>query len=323
MKPEYSRRKPPVRPVMAPVEIIIDQWLEKDKTQPPRQRHTAKRIQERLREEDGFDGAESTVRYYVAQRRREMGNGNDVFIPLIYAPGQMAQVDFGEAEVIISGEQLTAQIFCLRMCYSKQSFVMALPNQSQESFFEGHVRAFDFLGGVPGQLVYDNLKTAVNKVLKGRDREEQVSFVAFRSHYLFQSRFCTPAQAHEKGLVEGLVGYSRRNFLAPMPEEATWDDLNSYLWEKCKAEGPRRLRGMQTTIGEALALEQHKLLPLPSKPFPCCRLHPVQANGFGSDSPAVGGPTLVTFQTNRYSVPAHHAYEAIWLRAFSDRHQRS
>ena len=112
---------------------------------------------------------------------------------------------------------------------------MALPNQSQEAFFEGHVRAFDFLGGVPGQLVYDNLKTAVNKVLKGRDREEQVSFVAFRSHYLFESRFCNPAQAHEKGLVEGLVGYSRRNFLVPIPEETTWDDLNSYLWEKCKA----------------------------------------------------------------------------------------
>jgi len=115
MKPEYSRRKPPVRPVMAPVKVIIDQWLEQDKTQPPKQRHTAKRIHERLKAEYEFDGAESTVRHYVAQRRRELGNGNDVFIPLVYAPGQMAQVDFGEAEVIISGEQLTAQIFCLRI----------------------------------------------------------------------------------------------------------------------------------------------------------------------------------------------------------------
>ncbi len=110
MKPEYQRSTPHFRPVMAPVKVIIDQWLEKDKTQPPKQRHTAKRIHDRLKTEYGFDGAESTVRHYVAQRRREMGNGNDVFIPLIYAPGQMAQVDFGEAEVIISGEQLTAQI---------------------------------------------------------------------------------------------------------------------------------------------------------------------------------------------------------------------
>lgn len=309
MKPEYQRRKAHPRPVMGPVEAIIDQWLEKDKTQPPKQRHTAKRIHERLKEEYGFGGAESTVRYYVAQRRREMGNGNDVFIPLSYAPGQMAQVDFGEGEVIISGQQLTAQIFCLRLCYSKQAFVMALPTQSQEAFFEGHVRAFDFLGGVPRQLVYDNLKAAVNKVLKGQDREEQVSFIAFRSHYLFESRFCNVAQAHEKGLVEGLVGYSRRNFLVPIPEQDTWDELNSYLWGKCKAEGSRRLRGMQTTIGQALDLERSKFLPLPSKPFPCCRLHPVQANGFG----------MVTFQTNRYSVPAHCAHEAIWLRAFSDR----
>ena len=115
MKPEYKRRESHSRPVMGPVEDIINQWLEKDKTQPPRQRHTAKRIYERLKEEYGFGGAESTVRYYVAQCRRELGDGNDVFIPLSYAPGQMAQVDFGEAEVLISGEQLTAQIFCLRL----------------------------------------------------------------------------------------------------------------------------------------------------------------------------------------------------------------
>jgi hypothetical protein len=126
--------------------------------------------------------------------------------------------------------------------------------------------------------VYDNLKAAVNKVLKGRDREEQVSFIAFRSHYLFESRFCNVAQAHEKGLVEGLVGYSRRNFLVPIPEQDTWDELNSYLWGKCKAEGSRRLRGMQTTIGQALDLERSKFLPLPSKPFPCCRLHPVRSH---------------------------------------------
>ena len=117
MKPEYQQTKPHSRPVMGPVQGIIDQWLEKDKTQPPKQRHTAKRIHDRLKAEYGFGGAESTVRRYVAQRRRELGNGNDVFIPLVYAPGQMAQVDFGEAEVIIAGEQFTAQIFCLRMCY--------------------------------------------------------------------------------------------------------------------------------------------------------------------------------------------------------------
>jgi hypothetical protein len=157
--------------------------------------------------------------------------------------------------------------------------------------------------------VYDNLKTAVKEVLEGKNREEQTAFIAFRSHHLFESRFCTPAAAHEKGLVEGLVGYARRNWLVPIPEYDTWNELNAYLWQQCHAEGERRLRGMQMTIGEALNIEKSKLLPLPSRPFPCCALRPVQANGFG----------LVTFQTNRYSVPAHQAHEAIWLRAFVDR----
>lgn len=171
------------------------------------------------------------------------------------------------------------------------------------------MRAFTFLNGVPQELVYDNLKAAVKRVLEGRNRQEQAAFIAFRSHYLFESRFCTPGQAHEKGLVEGLVGYTRRNWLVPVPEFATWEDSNRYLLEKCRAESQRRLRGMEMTIGEALALEQAHLLPLPARPFACCTLHPVQPNGFG----------LVTFQTNRYSVPADHAHEPLWLRAFVER----
>jgi len=305
--PKYTHQEPRPSPVLDPVKPIIDRWLAEDQDRPSKQRHTAKRIYERLTNDYSFSGAESTVRRYVGQRRKQMRL--QVFIPLSYAPGQTAQVDFGQAQVVIAGEQLTAQLFCLRLGYSKQPFVTALPSQAQEAFFEGHVRAFTFLGGVPRELVYDNLKVAVKRVLEGRNREEQAAFIAFRSHYLFESRFCTPGQAHEKGLAEGLVGYARRNWLVPPPEHATWDELNAYLLEKCCAEGQRRLRGMEMTIGEALALEQARLLPLPSHSFPCCTLRPVQANGFG----------LVTFQTNRYSVPADHAHEALWLRAFVDR----
>lgn len=305
--PQYSLRESRPEPVLSPVKGIIDQWLKEDEKQPLKQRHTAKRIHERLKAEYGFLGAESTIRRYIGQVRRELHS--DVFIPLSYAPGQIAQVDFGEACAIIGGKQTRAQLFCMKLGYSKQPIAVAMPNQSQESFFEGHVRAFTFLGGVPKQIVYDNLKAAVKKVLQGRAREEQSTFVAFRSHYLFESRFCTPSQAHEKGLVEGLVGYARRNWMVPIPEYDTYDDLNAYLWEKCKAEGAKRLRGMEMTIGEALAIEQSHLLPLPSEPFPCCTLHPVSANGFG----------LVTFQTNRYSVPVSRTHEAKWLRAFSGR----
>jgi hypothetical protein len=182
-------------------------------------------------------------------------------------------------------------------------------SQAQEAFLEGHVRAFTFLGGVPHVLVYDNLKAAVKRILEGSSREEQTAFVAFRSHYLFESRFCNPAQAHEKGLVEGLVGYARRNWLVPTSAFASWEALNAFLSEKCRSEGKRRLRGMGLTMAEAFELEQAYLLRLPGRTYPCCSLHPVQANGFG----------LVSFQTNRYSVPAEHTHEALWLRAFVER----
>jgi transposase len=305
--PRYTAQQSRPSPVLDPVKPIIDRWLVEDEARPRKQRHTARRIYERLTTEYGFTGGESTVRRYVGQRRKRLRT--QVFIPLAYVPGRTSQVDFGEAEVVIASEQLTAQLFCMRLGYSKQPFVTALPTQAQEAFFEGHVRAFDFLGGVPHELVYDNLKVAVNRILEGRNREEQVAFIAFRSHYLFESRFCNPGKAHEKGLTEGLVGYARRNWLVPPPEYATWADLNAYLAERCRAEGQRRLRGMELTIGEALALERAQFLPLPAQPFPCCILRPVRANGFG----------LVTFQTNRYSVPAQHAHEALWLRAFVDR----
>jgi transposase len=305
--PQYTLQEPRSRPVLGPVQAIIDQWLEGDKDRPPKQRHTAKRIYERLTTEYGFTGAESTIRSYVGRRRKQMRA--QVFIPLAYTPGKTGQVDWGEAQVIIAGDPLTAHLFCMRLGYSRHLFVTALPNETQEAFFEGHVRAFDFWGGVPRELVYDNLSTAVKRILEGRSREEQAAFIAFRSHYLFESRFCTPYQAHEKGLVEGVVGYVRRNWFVPPPEYATWDELNAYLLEKSRAEGQRRLRGMETTMGEALALEQAQLLPLPARAFPCCTLRPVQANDFG----------LVTFQTNRYSVPADRTHEALWLRTFVDR----
>ena len=305
--PRYKRRGEKRRRVLGEVTGIIEQWLREDETQPPKQRHTAKRIYERLRSEYGFGGAESTVRHYVSQRRK--AGKSTVFIPLGYQPGEMAQVDFGEAQVVIGGQAVTAHLFCLRLCYSKQPFVMALPTQAQEAFFEGHVAAFAFLGGVPKVLVYDNLKAAVKSVLEGRNREEQSAFIGLRSHYLFESRFCTPGEGHEKGLVEGLVGYARRNWLVPLPSFADWAACNAYLVAHCQAEGRRQLRGMTESIGEAFALEQRRLLSLPTRAYPCCTLRPVRANSFG----------LVTFQTNRYSVPAEHAHEALWLHAYVER----
>lgn len=303
----YTLQRPRCSPVLDPVKPVIDQWLKEDESRPAKQQHTAKRIHERLTIEYGFEGAESTVRRYVGQRRKQARM--EVFLPLEYAPGKVGQVDFGEVQVSIAREQVTAQLFCLRLGYSKQPFVTALPSQAQEAFFEGHVRAFNFLGAVPQELWYDNLKVAVKRMLEGRNREEQDAFIAFRSHYLFESVFCTPRQAHQKGLVEGLVGYARRNWFVPLPAFDTWDELNDYLNAKCRVEGQRRLRGMTETVAERLAQEREQMLSLPAWPYPCCRLHPVQPNGF----------SLVSFQTNRYSVPVEHVHEALWLRAFVDR----
>jgi transposase len=305
--PHYTLQQLRTSPVLDPVRSIIDQWLKEDESRPSKQRHTAKRIYERLTTEYGFQGAESTVRRYVGQQRKLAQP--KVFLPLEYEPGKVGQADFGGVQAIIAREQVTAQLFCLRLGYSKQPFVTALPSQAQEAFFEGQVRAFNFLGAVPRQIWYDNLKVAVKEILEGRNREEQSAFIAFRSHYLFESVFCTPRQAHEKGLVEGLVGYARRNWFVPVPEFATWEDLNAYLEAKCRAEGQRRLRGMEETIAERLDQERGQMLSLPARPYPCFTLRPVQPNGFG----------LVSFQTNRYSVPAEHVHEALWLRAFVDR----
>jgi hypothetical protein len=165
------------------------------------------------------------------------------------------------------------------------------------------------LGGVPQVVVYDNPKVAVKTILEGRSREEQAAFIGLRSHYLFESRFCTPGEGHEKGLVEGLVGYARRNWLVPIPAFASWEAFNAFLLEKCQAEGQRQLRGMEQSIGQAFAVEKERLRRLPVRAYPCCTMRAVRANGFG----------LVTFQTNRYSVPAAHVHEPLWLRAFVER----
>jgi len=295
------------RPVLGPFLATIDRWLSEDEAQPRKQRHTARRIYQRLVAEHGFHGGDSTVREYVRKRRPKQ---KPIFIPLAYEPGQDAQFDFGEALVMMKGRPLTVQLLVGRLCFSKAPFLMAFPNQQQEALFEGHKEAFALFGGVPHAIWYDQLSQAVKRALSGGRSEEQESFIAFRSHYLFQSRFCNPGEGHEKGLVENLVGYARRNFLVPVPEVESFQELNALLKERCLAEAKRRLRGETLTIGELCEKERPHLLPLPSRTFPCCRTVPVHTNGF----------SLVTFQTNRYSVPVEHARgPLLLLRAFVDR----
>jgi transposase len=305
--PVYRRRQPKPRPVLGPYAAVIDQWLVEDQQRPPKQRHTARRIYNRLVAEYGFRGGESTVRQYVRERRP---NRPEVVIPLEHDPSE-AQVDWGVAQVIMAGRQTSVRLFCFRLCYSQKPFVMAFPTERREAFFAGHVTAFSFIGGVPRRITYDNLPTAVQRILKGGRREEQREFIAFRSHYLFESNFCRPGRegAHEKGLVENLVGFGRRNFLVPLPEVDSFEELNALLLARCQASDGRLLADQGRTVREAWEAEQPHLLPLPRFAWPCCTVHVLKSSR----------SSVVRFEGNRYSVPAGYAGRNVLLRAYVDR----
>jgi len=306
----YRLQQPRPSPVMGPYQEIVDRWLLEDRQRPRKQRHTAHRIYERLKDEHQFTGKESTVRRFVRLRKAALRlKRPDVFIPLEFGPGQDAQTDFGEAVVILAGERTVAQYLVMVLGYSTLPFVMAFPHQRQEAFFEGHVAAFEWFGGVPRRIWYDNLKTAVLRVLEGRNREEQTRFTSLRSYYLFESRFCTPGQGHEKGLVENQVGYARRNFMVPLPEADTWAELNAQLLVRCEQEKEHRRRGEQQSIGERWAEEREHLLPLPVTPFESCVYSPAHANH----------ESLVPFDGNAYSVPTIYAPGRVLVKGFVHR----
>jgi transposase len=300
----YTQKVPRAAPVLGPYKTLIDESLAESEQMPKKQRYTSHKIYELIQAE-GYKGSESTVRAYVAKRRKEKKRPQ-VYIPLEFDPGADAQVDWGEAVVEMRGERVTVQIFLMRLCYSRKLFVMAFPNQKQEAFFAGHVQAFHHFQGVPRRISYDNLKVAVQRVLKGRNRKEQETFIIFRSHHLFESHFCTPGQGHEKGRVEKGVGFARRNFLVPIPKVDSFEALNDHLLAACLADDQRRVDRQPMTIGAAWEMERSHLLPLPKKDFKCCVSKPVTLNGFGQ----------VEYETNRYSVPAEDAYRNLVVEAY-------
>ena len=304
--PVYRRTKQPEEPVIGPVKDIIGRWVEEDSDRPRKQRHTAHRIYERLRDEHRFTGAESTVRRYIRTIR---GKKLETFIPLCFDPGQDAQADFGGAAVIMDGRETDVQLFMMRLSYSHRPFVMALPFQKQEAFLAAHVRAFDFFGGVPRRISYDNLTAATARALRGDKRREIDTFVAFRSHYLFASHFCNPGEPHEKGQIENLVGYVRRNWFVPLLRVKDFDELNAYLWRKCLEEDRHVVSGMKASIGEMFAEEKPMLLPLPKRSYECFRLHPVRSNKL----------SIVHFENNAYSVPEGYSSQDLFLKAYVDR----
>jgi len=229
--PPLRGYRPRAKPALEPVVAFIDAILEADTAAPRKQRHTARRIHQRiLAELPGCAVAESTVRNHVRERRQVLGrDAHPTFVPQSYAWGSEAQVDWYEATAELGGDRVTLQVFCMRSMASGAAFHRAYPRATQQAFLEAHEHAFAYFGGVHRVLRYDNLTSAVRKVLRGHRREETVRFVAFRSHWRFEAQFCTPAAGHEKGGVEGEIGYFRRNHWVPVPSAADLDELNKVL----------------------------------------------------------------------------------------------
>jgi transposase len=287
-------------PRLGPYRALIDGWLEADREAPRKQRHTAKRVWQRLVDEHGAEVAETTVRDYVRGRKRAMGwPVGEVFIPQVHDPGVGAEVDWGEAEVDLAGVRTTVHLFFMRASFSGAAFCQASLVETQQAFLELHVEAFEWFGGVFEQIRYDNLTSAVKRVLRGRRRVESDRFVALRSHYLYASAFTRPGieGAHEKGGVEGEVGRFRRNHLVPVPALATMAELNALLLAGCEADLGRRIVGRAVTVGEAWAQERPLLRRLPADPF----------DAADTATPRVDAKSLVTVRQNRYSVPVRLA----------------
>jgi transposase len=304
--PVPPARKTPSRssPRLDPFKPAIDAMLTEDTTAPRKQRHTARRILARLIEEHGAEELSySTVRDYVRVRRAqidvEAGRRVEAFVPQEHAPGAEAEVDFGEVWVVLNGVKTKCHMFIFRLSHSGKAFHRIYPTQAQEAFLEGHVEAFNEIGGVPVRHIrYDNLTSAVTAVVfgQGRQRQENDRWVLFRSHYGFDPFYCQPGidGAHEKGGVEGEMGWFRRNRLSPMPVVESLDELNDRIriWESL--DDRRRINDRIRTIGQDFAAEQPFLAPLPAEAFdPGLVL-----------TPRVDRSSMITVRMVKYSVPA-------------------
>jgi transposase len=300
--PGYRRTKPPVRPKLDAVLAIIDRILAEDKGRPKKQQHTAKRIFERLRDEHGFTGGITIVKDYVAGWRQR---AQEMFVPLAHPPGH-AQVDFGEALAVIGGVESKIHFFAFDLPHSDACFVVAYPQERTEAFCNGHVQAFTFFGGVPRSILYDNTKIAVARILGDGKRQRTQAFGELQSHYLFQDRFGRPGRGNDKGKVEGLVGYARRNFLVPIPVFDSFAALNAHLLECCRKRMSDHLRGHSETIGERLERDLAALQkPLPP-PYDACE----------KVAATVSSLSLVRYRRNDYSVPTSFGHRDVIVRGY-------
>jgi transposase len=302
-------RKVPEReaPALGPHREVIREWLTADLEAPKKQRHTARRVWQRLRDERDAELAESTVRAYVAEVKAELANTTWlVTVPQTHGPGEEGEADFGKFKAWVAGVLTDLWMFCLRLSCSGRGFHVAYASQAQECFFDGHVLAFDHFGGVPGRIRYDNLKPAVARVLFGRDRAENERFFTLRSHYGFESFYCRPGieGSHEKGGVEGEIGRFRRRHMVPVPRVGSLAELNGLLLAADVADDTRRIGARPLTVGESFTAEAPFLGPLPAEPFDAATVL----------SCKVDTKARISVRQSFYSVPARLARREVTVR---------
>ena len=306
----YKERKHQSFPVLGPYLGTIDEWLVKDKGEPKKQRHTARRIYNRLVAEHGYKGGESTVRRYVKAAKMRLGlDSPGAFIPCDPEAGVEAEVDWGTATAIINDERTRLKFFCMRSKYSGKHFVRAYPCERQQAFFDGHLHAFQFFGGIFPVLIYDNLTPAVRKILQGRNRIEQESFRKFRAYHSFKARFTNPDAGHEKGGVEGLVGFARRNYMVPVPEATSLERFNARLLTECQNYGSHTIKGREHTVEVLYEAEKEHLLSLPAAVF--CNQQTLTAK--------VDKYATVVVDKNRYSTPTIYTGQEVSVLLGVDR----
>jgi transposase len=300
--PGYRRSKPPVRPKLDPFTGIIERILEEDKGGPAKQRHTSKRIFERLRDEHGYGGGITIVKDYVHERRQRQ---QEMFVPLRHEPGH-AQADFGEAWAVIGGVEQKIHFFAMDLPHSDAGFVQVYPAETTEAFCAGHTAAFHFFGKVPKSILYDNTKIAVARILGDGKRQRTRVFSELQSHYLFLDRFGRPGKGNDKGKVEGLVGLIRRNYLVPMPRAANYEALNAKLIDDCRRRLGDRLRGHAETIGERLVRDLASFQALPTTPYDACE----------KKGGRVSSLSLVRYRGTDYSVPIAYGHREVLIRGY-------
>jgi transposase len=302
--PAYRAPAARARPKLGPYLDRIARILDEDKGCPRKQRHTAKRIFDRIAAE-GYEGGYTAVKKAVRDLERVH---REVFVPLIHRPGE-AQVDFGYALVNVAGRLRKVAFFVMALPHSDALFVQAFERECTETFWEGHARGFAFFGGVPRRITYDNSRVMVAKIVGPRRRRLTHGFLQLKSHYLFDHHFCLVQRPNEKGVVEGTVKYARLNFFVPVPQVRDLDELNAHLLERCREDQVRRVRGNAATKGVLLGEDRAAFVPLPAAPFDACVKRSTAADSL----------SLVRFDDNDYSVPVRYAHHPVVARAYVDR----